>query len=165
MTTEAGPHGGAALAPPAMRVFNERETHTRDHTHETDSKGHDVSVMVKHHLHRMRGLCAPHPTPPIRYRVAVPCRMNTTKHNTHDWAARSCYMYIYTHCDRLFRGLSANVRKLEGWIQAGCGDAAYDCAEKGATFAVDGVTPAEVLYPLLNTLVSSTSTALTLVTI
>ena len=38
-------------------------------------------------------------------------------------------------------GLSANVRKLEAWIQAGCGDAPYNCAEKNATFAVDGETP------------------------
>ena len=38
-------------------------------------------------------------------------------------------------------GLSPNVRKLEAWIQAGCGDAPYNCAEKNATFAVDGETP------------------------
>jgi creatine kinase len=36
------------------------------------------------------------------------------------------------------------VQKLPEWIQLGCGDAAYDCAEKNATFAVDGKTPAEM---------------------
>merc|ERR1719160_677885 len=39
-------------------------------------------------------------------------------------------------------GLSANVQKLPGWIQAGCGDAPYNCPEKEATWAVDGATPA-----------------------
>merc|ERR1719261_242456 len=38
-------------------------------------------------------------------------------------------------------GLSASVQKLPDWIQRGCGDAAYNCPEKNATFAVDGVTP------------------------
>jgi creatine kinase len=38
-------------------------------------------------------------------------------------------------------GLSANVRKLPAWIQAGCGDKPYNCAEKNATFAPDGVPP------------------------
>ena len=33
------------------------------------------------------------------------------------------------------------VKKLEEWIQLGCGDAPYNCPEKSATFAVDGVTP------------------------
>jgi len=31
-------------------------------------------------------------------------------------------------------GLSEGVRKLPEWIQLGCGDSEYDCAEKGATF-------------------------------
>merc|ERR1712072_43641 len=39
------------------------------------------------------------------------------------------------------KGLSESVQKLPEWIQAGCGDAPYNCAEKGATFAVDGKTP------------------------
>merc|ERR1719316_1854249 len=38
-------------------------------------------------------------------------------------------------------GLAAGVRKLDDWIQRGCGDSAYNCPEKNATFAVDGVTP------------------------
>merc|ERR1719316_1866105 len=38
-------------------------------------------------------------------------------------------------------GLAAGVRKLDDWIQRGCGDSAYNCPEKSATFAVDGVTP------------------------
>merc|ERR1719487_997220 len=38
-------------------------------------------------------------------------------------------------------GLSANVRKLPEWIQMGCGDTPYNCPEKQATWAVDGVTP------------------------
>merc|ERR1719181_1206131 len=38
-------------------------------------------------------------------------------------------------------GLSANVRKLPEWIQKGCGDSTYNCPEKEATWAVDGVTP------------------------
>lgn len=42
------------------------------------------------------------------------------------------------------KGLSANVKKLEGWIQAGCGDAPYNCPEKGATFGLDGKCPAEM---------------------
>lgn len=41
-------------------------------------------------------------------------------------------------------GISKNVKKLEKWIQVGCGDQAYDCAEKDATFAPDGVTPEEM---------------------
>lgn len=41
-------------------------------------------------------------------------------------------------------GISANVQKLEGWIQVGCGDSPYNCPEKGATFAVDGLCPAEM---------------------
>merc|ERR1711998_218958 len=41
-------------------------------------------------------------------------------------------------------GLAPAVQKLPEWIQLGCGDAAYDCAEKNATFAVDGKTPAEM---------------------
>jgi len=38
-------------------------------------------------------------------------------------------------------GLAASVRKLEDWIQRGCGDAPYDCKEKEATFGVDGKCP------------------------
>jgi creatine kinase len=38
-------------------------------------------------------------------------------------------------------GLAAGVLKLEGWIQAGCGDKPYNCAEKNATWAIDGNTP------------------------
>merc|ERR1711988_1165223 len=38
-------------------------------------------------------------------------------------------------------GLSPSVQKLEEWIQLGCGDSAYNCPEKNATFAVDGKTP------------------------
>merc|ERR550537_1348880 len=34
-------------------------------------------------------------------------------------------------------GLSAGVKKLDGWIQAGCGDTPYMCEEKGATFPSD----------------------------
>merc|ERR1719201_2919740 len=41
-------------------------------------------------------------------------------------------------------GLSANVQKLPEWIQVGCGDQPYNCAEKGATFAPDGITPDEM---------------------
>eukprot|EP00756_Hemistasia_phaeocysticola_P027245 Hpha_TRINITY_DN16106_c1_g1::TRINITY_DN16106_c1_g1_i2::g.4071::m.4071/K00933/E2.7.3.2; creatine kinase len=42
------------------------------------------------------------------------------------------------------RGLSANVRKLEGWIQVGCGDKPYNCPDKGATFGLDGSSPEEM---------------------
>merc|ERR1712054_726585 len=38
-------------------------------------------------------------------------------------------------------GLSPSVQKLDEWIQLGCGDSAYNCPEKNATFAVDGKTP------------------------
>merc|ERR1719149_535776 len=38
-------------------------------------------------------------------------------------------------------GLSESVRALPQWIQLGCGDAPYNCAEKGATFAPDGKQP------------------------
>ena len=38
-------------------------------------------------------------------------------------------------------GLSGNVLKLPEWIQLGCGDAPYNCAEKNATFAPDGQCP------------------------
>jgi len=41
-------------------------------------------------------------------------------------------------------GLSASVRALPEWIQLGCGDAPYNCAEKNATFAPDGQCPAEM---------------------
>merc|ERR1719238_829620 len=37
--------------------------------------------------------------------------------------------------------VAPGVKKLEGWIQVGCGDAPYNCPEKGATFATDGQTP------------------------
>jgi len=39
------------------------------------------------------------------------------------------------------QGLSAGVAKLPEWIQVGCGDAPYNCPEKNATFAPDGVNP------------------------
>jgi len=39
------------------------------------------------------------------------------------------------------QGLSAGVAKLPEWIQAGCGDAPFNCPEKNATFAPDGVNP------------------------
>merc|ERR1719253_264255 len=38
-------------------------------------------------------------------------------------------------------GLSSNVLKLPEWIQLGCGDTPYNCAEKNATFAPDGQCP------------------------
>lgn len=38
-------------------------------------------------------------------------------------------------------GLSASVLKLPEWIQKGCGDQAYHCTEKNATFGSDGVCP------------------------
>ena len=41
-------------------------------------------------------------------------------------------------------GLSESVRALPQWIQLGCGDAPYNCAEKGATFAPDGMPPADM---------------------
>merc|ERR1711959_192550 len=41
-------------------------------------------------------------------------------------------------------GLAPSVKKLEEWIQVGCGDKPYNCAEKNATWAVDGTTPAEM---------------------
>jgi len=41
-------------------------------------------------------------------------------------------------------GLSANVKKLEGWIQLGCGDKPYNCPEKKATFGLDGKCPDEM---------------------
>merc|ERR1712070_656826 len=41
-------------------------------------------------------------------------------------------------------GLSASVKKLPEWIQLGCGDKPYNCAEKNATFAPDGNTPADM---------------------
>jgi creatine kinase len=39
-------------------------------------------------------------------------------------------------------GISAGVQKLEGWIQLGCGDKPYMCAEKNATFPSDTVPDA-----------------------
>merc|ERR1711966_567986 len=41
-------------------------------------------------------------------------------------------------------GLSASVRALPEWIQLGCGNVPYNCAEKNATFAPDGLCPAEM---------------------
>ncbi|KAJ9461916.1 Creatine kinase [Diplonema papillatum] len=41
-------------------------------------------------------------------------------------------------------GLARGVKKLDGWIQLGCGDKPYNCPEKEATFAPDGVSPAEL---------------------
>merc|ERR1711907_799125 len=41
-------------------------------------------------------------------------------------------------------GVSLSVQKLPEWIQLGCGDAAYNCPEKNATFATDGSTPADM---------------------
>merc|ERR1712166_1528836 len=41
-------------------------------------------------------------------------------------------------------GLSPNVLKLPEWIQLGCGDTPYNCAEKNATFAPDGQNPADM---------------------
>merc|ERR1711959_677346 len=38
-------------------------------------------------------------------------------------------------------GLAPSVQALPEWIKLGCGEAAYNCPEKNATFAVDGVTP------------------------
>merc|ERR1719174_868536 len=35
------------------------------------------------------------------------------------------------------KGLSAGVKKLEEWIQVGCGDKPYHCEEKKATFPSD----------------------------
>ena len=37
-------------------------------------------------------------------------------------------------------GLAPGVKKLEGWIQLGCGDKPYYCEEKNATFPSDTVT-------------------------
>merc|ERR1719265_2114455 len=41
-------------------------------------------------------------------------------------------------------GIAPAIAKLPEWIQVGCGDAPYNCAEKNATFAIDGVTPADM---------------------
>ena len=38
-------------------------------------------------------------------------------------------------------GIAAGVAKLPEWIQLGCGDKPYNCPEKNATFAPDGVCP------------------------
>merc|ERR1711959_574588 len=38
-------------------------------------------------------------------------------------------------------GLAPSVQALPEWIKLGCGEAAYNCPEKNATFAVDGKTP------------------------
>lgn len=37
--------------------------------------------------------------------------------------------------------LSETLSEMPEWIKLGCGDKPYNCPEKGATFAVDGVTP------------------------
>jgi len=39
-------------------------------------------------------------------------------------------------------GIAPAIAKLPEWIQVGCGDVPYNCAEKNATFAPDGETPA-----------------------
>merc|ERR1711998_543984 len=46
-------------------------------------------------------------------------------------------------CDANYppEGLSDSVRKLPEWIQLGCGDKPYNCPEKNATFAPDGIPP------------------------
>merc|ERR1712086_931825 len=56
-------------------------------------------------------------------------------------------------------GLSASIRAAPEWIQLGCGDAPYNCAEKNATFAPDGECPAEM--PDLSKLSSFMAEALT----
>jgi len=38
-------------------------------------------------------------------------------------------------------GISPTLKDFPDWIKRGCGDIRYDCPEKNATFAVDGVTP------------------------
>jgi len=38
-------------------------------------------------------------------------------------------------------GLAPMIQKLPEWIQLGCGDKPYNCAEKNGTFAPDGITP------------------------
>ena len=40
-------------------------------------------------------------------------------------------------------GLASGIKKLEGWIQLGCGDKPYNCPEKNAVFPSDSV-PAEL---------------------
>merc|ERR1719316_1598699 len=45
-------------------------------------------------------------------------------------------------------GLEKNIKKLEGWIQAGCGDKPYHCPEKGAVFPSD--TTPDVLPDISN---------------
>ena len=52
--------------------------------------------------------------------------------------------WLASYFDYPPHGLSRNVKKLEPWIQLGCGDKPYNCAEKNATFAPDSVTPAEM---------------------
>jgi creatine kinase len=51
---------------------------------------------------------------------------------------------VHAQADYPPSGLSASVRALPEWIQLGCGDSAYNCPEKNATFAVDGVPPKEM---------------------
>jgi creatine kinase len=58
------------------------------------------------------------------------------------WAAATDEQRAATQYPPL--GLAASVTKLEEWIQVGCGDAPYNCAEKNATFAIDGKTPDEM---------------------
>merc|ERR1719353_1447959 len=45
-------------------------------------------------------------------------------------------------------GLEKNIKKLEGWIQVGCGDKPYHCPEKGAVFPSD--TTPDVLPDISN---------------
>merc|ERR1711977_674072 len=49
-------------------------------------------------------------------------------------------------CDANYppEGLSDSVRKLPEWIQLGGGDKPYNCPEKNATFAPDGIPPADM---------------------
>jgi len=41
-------------------------------------------------------------------------------------------------------GVSDTLKDFPEWIKLGCGDAAYNCPEKKATFAPDGVTPQQM---------------------
>ena len=47
-------------------------------------------------------------------------------------AEAACSSDSYPPC-----GLSAGVKKLPQWIQLGCGNSEYVCAEKGATFTAE----------------------------
>jgi creatine kinase len=48
---------------------------------------------------------------------------------------------VHAQADYPPTGLSESVRALPEWIQLGCGDKPYNCAEKNATFAPDGIPP------------------------